>query len=103
METLGPGKGPGSNDQCWAEEKPDGPLPMTWWWHRLVRLGLPLWLEGEEKKSKQGVSHIVALPFTFLKIILRQKKNYGNSNISPCTNIVFKKILYKKPKSFNLS
>jgi hypothetical protein len=26
--------------------------------------------------------HTMALPFT-LKIILRQKKNYGNSNISP--------------------
>jgi hypothetical protein len=30
--------------------------------------------------------HTVALPFT-LKIILRQKKNYENSNISPCKNI----------------
>jgi hypothetical protein len=28
-----------------------------------------------------------------LKYILRQKKNYGNSNISPCKNIIFKKIL----------
>jgi hypothetical protein len=33
----------------------------------------------------------MALPF-----ILRQKKNYGNSNISPRKNIIFKKILYKK-------
>jgi dynactin complex subunit len=33
-------------------------------------------------KTKQGVCHTVALPFT-LKSILRQKKNYGNSNISP--------------------
>jgi hypothetical protein len=33
----------------------------------------------------------MALPFT-LKSILRQKKNYGNSNISPCKNIlIFKK------------
>jgi hypothetical protein len=32
----------------------------------------------------------MALPFTF-KSILRQKKNYGNSNISPCKNIIFKK------------
>ncbi len=32
----------------------------------------------------------VALPFT-LKSILRQKKNYENSNISPCKNIFFKK------------
>jgi hypothetical protein len=30
-------------------------------------------------ENKGGVSHIVALPFTF-KNILRQKKNYGNSN-----------------------
>jgi hypothetical protein len=32
----------------------------------------------------------MALPFT-LKSILRQKKNYGNSNISPCKNVMFKK------------
>jgi len=32
----------------------------------------------------------VALPFT-LKSISRQKKNYGNSNISTCKNIIFKK------------
>jgi len=38
---------------------------------------------------KQGVCHTVALPFT-LKTIFRQKKDYGNSNISPCKNIIFK-------------
>jgi hypothetical protein len=32
----------------------------------------------------------VALPFT-LKGILKQKKNYENSNISPCKNTIFKK------------
>jgi hypothetical protein len=32
----------------------------------------------------------MALPFT-LKSTLRQKKNYGNSNISPYKNIIFKK------------
>jgi hypothetical protein len=32
----------------------------------------------------------VALPFTS-KSILKQKKNYGNSNISPSKNIIFKK------------
>jgi hypothetical protein len=32
----------------------------------------------------------VALPFT-LKNILRKKKNYENSNTSPCKNIIFKK------------
>jgi hypothetical protein len=43
----------------------------------------------------------VALPFT-LKNILRQKKNYGNSNISPCKNIIFKKSSKMKPKSFKI-
>jgi hypothetical protein len=28
-------------------------------------------------------------PFTLKKAILRQKKNFGNSNISPCKNIIF--------------
>jgi hypothetical protein len=32
----------------------------------------------------------MALPFA-LESSLRQKKNYGNSNISPCKNIIFKK------------
>jgi predicted translin family RNA/ssDNA-binding protein len=32
----------------------------------------------------------VPLP-SALKSILRQKKNYANSNISPCKNIIFKK------------
>jgi len=44
--------------------------------------------------TKQGVCHIVALPFT-LKRNLRQKKNYGNSNLSSlCKSTIFKK---KKP------
>jgi hypothetical protein len=38
----------------------------------------------------RGVSHCVALPFT-LRSILGQKKNYENSNISPCKNVIFKK------------
>jgi hypothetical protein len=44
----------------------------------------------KKREKKQGVCHTVALPFT-LKSILRQKNNYGNSNISPCKNIIFKK------------
>ncbi len=40
--------------------------------------------------------HTVSLPFT-LKSIWRKKKNYENSNISPCKNIIF-----KKPKSFKI-
>jgi hypothetical protein len=47
---------------------------------------LPKW----QNKTKQGVCHTRALPFT-LKGILRQKKNHGNSNISPCKNIIIKK------------
>jgi len=42
--------------------------------------------------EKQGVCHTVALPFT-LKSILRQKKNYGNSKISPCKKYNLQKIL----------
>jgi hypothetical protein len=42
------------------------------------------------KHHRKGVCHTVALPFT-LKRILRQKKNYGNSNISRRKNIIFKK------------
>jgi hypothetical protein len=49
------------------------------------------------------VSHCGLAIYT-LKNVLRQKKNYGNSNISPCKNIIFKKkILSKKPKSFKIS
>jgi hypothetical protein len=40
----------------------------------------------------RGVPHCGLGPFT-LKSILRQKKNYGNSNISACKNIIFKKTL----------
>jgi hypothetical protein len=39
--------------------------------------------------KKRGVSHAVALPFT-LKSILGKRKNYENSNIPPCNNIIFK-------------
>jgi len=47
-------------------------------------------VEHNTQHIKQGACHTVALPFT-LKSILRQKKNYGNSNISPCKNIIFPK------------
>jgi hypothetical protein len=42
--------------------------------------------DGEKKgyPSTRGVSHCG---------LARQKKNYENSNISPCKNIIFKKIL----------
>jgi hypothetical protein len=40
--------------------------------------------------QEQGVCYTRAWPFT-LKSLLRQKKNYPNSNISPCKNIIFQK------------
>jgi len=46
--------------------------------------------DGNKMFLKQGVCHIVALPFTFKKI-LKQKNIYANSNISPFKNIIFKK------------
>jgi hypothetical protein len=42
---------------------------------------------------------IVALPFT-LRNILKQKKNYGNFNISTCKNIIFKEKPRKETKLF---
>jgi hypothetical protein len=52
----------------------------------------------------QRVCHTLTLPFTLLKKKnLRQKKSYGNSNISPCKkNIIFQKNLEKKPKYFKI-
>jgi hypothetical protein len=64
-----------------------------------TRFGKHLMVTNKKKKNK-GVCHIVALPFT-LKSILRQKKNYGNSIISPCQNNDLQQILYKK-KTQNL-
>jgi hypothetical protein len=48
--------------------------------------------ETQRIENNKGLCHTVTLPYT-LKSILRKKKKYGNSNISPCKNILFKKIL----------
>jgi hypothetical protein len=46
----------------------------------------------------------VYIAIYILKTILRQKKElWKNSNISECKNIIFKKILLKKPKFFEIS
>jgi len=45
----------------------------------------------------RGVSHC-GLAIYILKGILRQKKNYENSNISPCKNVIFKKSTKKTAK-----
>jgi hypothetical protein len=48
--------------------------------------------QNKEAKQKQnkGCVPLWPLPFTF-KSILMKKKNYENSNISLCKNIIFKK------------
>jgi type VI protein secretion system component Hcp len=46
--------------------------------------------EVSNNKTNKRVCHTMALSFTF-KSILWQMKNYGNSNISPCKNIIFEK------------
>jgi hypothetical protein len=51
-------------------------------------------------KKKQGACHTVWGPYhlrTWKVSILRQKKNYENSNISPCKNIIFKKSSKRNP------
>jgi hypothetical protein len=64
---------------------------IFWICPNLVKYTYRVWsLEQHHKiERKQGVCHTMALPVT-LKSILRQKKNHGNSNISPCKNIIFK-------------
>jgi len=54
---------------------------------------------SNENKTR-GYVTTLALPFTFKKYILRQKKNYGNSNISPCKNLPnLQKIPLKETKN----
>jgi hypothetical protein len=55
--------------------------------------------QSKPPSATRGVSHTVALPFA-LQSILRQKKNYENSNTSPCKNTIFKKPSKKTPKYF---
>jgi hypothetical protein len=44
----------------------------------------------KNERKKRGMSHS-CLAIYIKTRILRQKKNYGNSNILPCKNIIFKK------------
>jgi len=69
---------------------PKSSIPLHWWNYLCFKWFLSmLWIVHLIKK--QRVHHTVAcLPFT-LESILIQKKNYENSNISPCKNIIFKK------------
>jgi len=72
---------PGSWCCCWLSR-----------WGRQEKMGhIAFYVQRKSSYKQQGVCRTVKLPFT-LKSILRQKKNYGHSNISPCKNRIFKKI-----------
>jgi len=45
----------------------------------------------KQLKAKQGVCHIVALPFTLRKYFKAKKKFMETQILSPCKNIIFKK------------
>ncbi len=62
-------------------------------WGQILGFRQSLW-----SQLGQGVCHTVALPFT-LKSILRQKKSYGNSNISPWKKYNLQKYPLKETKS----
>jgi hypothetical protein len=53
----------------------------------VTKMVLFLLKKNPYKSSEQGVCHTVTLSFR-LKSIVRQKKDYENSNISPCKNII---------------
>jgi len=38
----------------------------------------------------------------YIKKYLKEKKNYGNSNISPCKNIIYKISPKRDPKCFKI-
>jgi hypothetical protein len=46
---------------------------------------------------------VFPLPFTLKKYLKAKEELWKNSNISLCKNIIFKKILSKKPKFFKIS
>ncbi len=87
------------NTGLYARDKALGCGLISW---TLLQRATPTPGRKKTKTKTRGVSHCLLV--IYIKIyILRQKKNYENSNISPCKNIIFKKkILRKKPKSFKI-
>jgi hypothetical protein len=57
----------------------------------MISLGCKSIWGGGLADITRGVSHCPALPFTLKSILRQKKKNDGNSNISPCKNIIFKR------------
>jgi len=72
------------------QQEPYSFTPRMFW--SPILPSLESFLMKKYKACMLWVCHIVALPFT-LKIILMQKKNYKNADISPCKDITFKKFL----------
>jgi hypothetical protein len=47
--------------------------------------------DDDEQQQEEVLCHTLSLTFTLKRILRRQKTNYGNSNISPCKNTIFRK------------
>jgi hypothetical protein len=61
------------------------------------------WHEKQKNKQTRGCVTLSPCHLHLIKSILSQKKkNYRNSNISPCKNIIFKKSSKRNPKCFKI-
>jgi hypothetical protein len=54
------------------------------------------------KQPKQGVCHIVALPFTLTKYLKGKRRIMKTQIFHYAKNKIFKKTSKEKPKSFNI-
>jgi hypothetical protein len=64
-------------------------LPLSNCYQEAMWFSRPQHHNTKKHKETRGVSYCgLAI---YIKKVSRQKKNYGNSNISPCKNIIFKK------------
>jgi hypothetical protein len=62
--------------------------PQHWFAQELTKTSIPNLISNFTNK---GCVALWPCHLHFKKLISRQKKNYGNSNISPCKNIIFEK------------
>jgi hypothetical protein len=59
--------------------------------HQMICTLLVPPLQSENNNTSRGVSHCGLAIYMGKSMLRQKKKNYGNSNISPCKNILFKK------------
>jgi hypothetical protein len=59
--------------------------------HQMICTLLVPPLQSENNNTSRGVSHCGLAIYMGKSMLRQKKKNYGNSNISPCKNIMFKK------------